>query len=300
MSPGRKKGFALLESEQTLDVESKILNNTIDNSDSTTSTTKSSINLITEKTIEYDSKKGRHFWYVVYPTEDWIKENDPCCEYDGSAGWGTAPDDWIEKLHQTGLAFCVSPLHDKDRNPDGKIKKPHWHVIVSWGNTTTYRSARELCTMLCCPLPRLLKNPTGAYRYHQHRDNPEKHQYTESSTTYNGWERPLDSNEVTEIKREIRHIIYLEDCIEYDELLEVLESYGPEYEDVASNNSFFCVKLLSGYREHPVRGLLRYWSKLTDDAPEKEVIRRRLKQYGFDVDDIKGQNQEELSNESND
>ena len=255
-------------------------------SDTTTSTAKSSTD--TETTTEYDDQKGRHFWYIVYPTEEWIRANDPECEYDGSAGWGTAPDDWIEQLRQTGLSFCVSPLHDKDVNPDGEIKKPHWHVIVSWGNTTTFRSARSLGQRINSPLPKILKNPTGAYRYHQHRDNPEKYQYTEQSTCYNGWERPLDSSEVTQIKREIRHIIYLEDCIEYDELLEVLEGYGPEYEDVASNNSFFCVKLLSGYREHPIRGLLRYWGKLNDDMPEKDVIRQRLEQYGYNVDKQQG------------
>lgn len=278
---GKKKGLIPVATEQdsTSDVKSDISST----SDTITSTVKSS----TDPTIttEYDEQKGRHFWYVVYPTEKWVKEHDPDCGYSGSAGWGSAPDDWIEQLRQTGLSFCVSPLHDKDVNPDGAVKKPHWHVIISWSNTTTFRSARELGEKLMnSPLPKILKNPTGAYRYHQHRDNPEKYQYTDPSISYNGWERPLDSNEVTQIKREIRHIIYLEDCIEYDELLEVLEDYGPEYEDVANNNSFFCVKLLSGYREHPIRGLLRYWNKLDNDVPEKDVIRQRLEQYGYDVD----------------
>ena len=77
--------------------------------------------------------------------------------------------------------------------------------------------------------------------------------------------------------------MYIEDCIEYDELLEVLEGYGPEYEDVAMNNSFYCVKLLSGYREHPIRGLLRYYAKLNNDDPVKEVILQRLEQYGYDT-----------------
>lgn len=279
MSLGKKKSLIPLAAEQgsgndvSTDIPSK--------SDTNTSATKSSIK--SDLTTEYDEQKGRHFWYVVYPTETWIKAHDPECEYDGSAGWGTAPDDWIEQLRQTGLAFCVSPLHDKDVNPDGTKKKPHWHVIISWGNSTTYRSARALCAMLNSPLPKILKNPTGAYRYHQHKDNPEKYQYDGQSTCYNGWERPLDGSEVTQIKREIRHIMYIEDCIEYDELLEVLEGYGPEYEDVAINNSFYCVKLLSGYREHPIRGLLRYYAKLDNDDPVKEVILQRLEQYGYDT-----------------
>lgn len=206
-----------------------------------------------------DNLKGRHFWYVVYPE--------------------SAPTDWIEQLRQTGLAFCVSPLHDKDVNPDGQPKKPHYHVIISWSNSTTYRSARTLCdTILNCPRPQMLKNPTGAYRYHQHKDNPEKYQYTENSKTYNGWERPLDSSEVAEIKKWIYETVYLEDCQEYGELLTVCAEEGPEYFEVATTNTFYCEKLCSSYRHNPIRGLMRFYNTL-DEGENKELIRQRIEDF---------------------
>lgn len=273
----KKKGPVPPEPEQDLNTTKCATNSQADNS---TSEDISAISIL-------DNKKGRHYWFVVYPTEKWIRENAPDCKYDGRDGWGTAPYDWIEQLRQTGLAFCVSCLHDSDVNPDGRVKKPHWHVIVSWGGPTTFRSARGLCDMLHCPLPQMLVNPTGAYRYMQHLDNPEKHQYAEKPKAYNGWERPLEKAEVEQLKTEIRHIMYYEDCIEYDELLEVLETYGPEYVDVANNNSIFCNQILKGYRMHPVRGLLRYYLKLADDAPEKNVIKSRLRQHEYDPDQIK-------------
>lgn len=205
-----------------------------------------------------DKLKGRHFWYVVYPE--------------------SAPKDWVEQLRQTGLAFCVSPLHDKDVNPDGTTKKPHYHVIVSWSNSTTYRSARSLCDeILKCPRPQILKNPTGAYRYHQHKDNPEKFQYEEASKTYNGWKRPIDSNEVTEIKRWIYQAIYIEDCQEYGELLTVCLAEGPEYFDVASNNTMYCSKLCQSYRNNPIRGLIRFYYSL-EEGSIKEQIGERIQQ----------------------
>ena len=40
------------------------------------------------------------------------------------------PGDWQEILTQTGLPIAISPLHDKDENPDGTKKKPHYHVIL--------------------------------------------------------------------------------------------------------------------------------------------------------------------------
>jgi plasmid replication protein len=117
-------------------------------------------------TTKQDDLKGRHFAYVVYPE--------------------SAPTDWIEQMQNTGLAFVISPLHDKDTNPDNTPKKPHYHMIVSWGNTTTYKSAKGLCDMLNCPIPQMLRNCTGMYRYLTHKDNPEKYQYTEIPKTYNG------------------------------------------------------------------------------------------------------------------
>ena len=203
-----------------------------------------------------DNLKGRHFWYVVYPE--------------------SAPEDWVEQLQQTGLPFCVSPLHNKDKNPDNSDKKPHYHVIISWGNTTTYKSARTLAeNMLNCPRPQLLRNCTGAYRYHQHKDNPEKYQYTETSKTYNGWERPLDSTEVAEIKKEIHTLIYVEDIQEYGELLTVCIGLGPEYFDVASNNTFYCEKLCSSYRHNPIRALKRFYNTL-DEGETKEQIKQKI------------------------
>lgn len=203
-----------------------------------------------------DNLKGRHFWYVVYPE--------------------SAPEDWVEQLQQTGLPFCVSPLHNKDKNPDESDKKPHYHVIISWGNTTTYKSARALAeNLLHCPRPQLLRNCTGAYRYHQHKDNPEKHQYTEPSKTYNGWERPLDSTEVTEIKREIYKLVLTDNIQEYSELLVVCDGLGPEYFDVASNNTFYCERLCASYRHNPLRILKRFYNSL-EEGETKEQIKQKI------------------------
>lgn len=230
-------------------------NNSTDSSSDVNSVTNSSISQ--DELSKYSKKdKGRHFAYVVYPE--------------------SAPEDWIEQLRNTGLAFVVSPLHDKDVNPDGTKKKPHWHVIISWGNSTTYASAKKIAEdTLKCPRPEILKNPTGMYRYLTHKDNPEKYQYLEAPKTYNGWERPLDSNEVAEIKKWIYKAIYIEDCQEYGELLTVCIQEGPEYFDVASNNTFYCEKLCTSYRHNPIRGLKRYYNSL-EEGETKEAIKARI------------------------
>lgn len=230
---------------------------------------------------ELDAKKGRHFWYVVYPSKEYLEANYPNCPYDGRDGYGTAPDDWVEQLISTGLAFNVSELHQFDKDFD-KPKKPHFHVIVSWGNTTTYRTARGLCEMLNCPLPKMLHNVTGAYRYQRHLDNPEKYQYG-PSTSYNGWTPPLDSNEVMRIKKEIKEMVLVEDIQEYAELLIVCDAKGEEYFDVACNNTFYCEKLCTSYRHNPLRVLMRFFNEL-DEGETKDIIGDRIRRFGHETE----------------
>ena len=202
-----------------------------------------------------DKLKGRHFAFVVYPE--------------------SAPEDWVDRLQETGLSFVVSPLHDQDINPDNTPKKPHYHVIVSWGNTTTFKSAKGLCDMLNCPIPQLLKSCNGMYRYLTHKDNPEKHQYTEQPKTYNGWVRPLDGADVTRLKEEIYDIVFKDDCRDYSVLVSCCKRYGSEYFNVVSNHTFFFKAVCDSYRNNPIRSL-EEWSKILDDDSEQEKIRNRI------------------------
>lgn len=247
--------------------------------------------LINQAEIPDDDRKGRHFWYVIYPSEDYIRENYPSCTYDGSDGWGTLPDDWRERMNNTGLPWHESPLHRQDDKCAGvaksvvvleppepsKVKKPHYHIIVSWPNTTTYRTAKGLCKVLGdCPPPLMLHSVTGAYRYAWHMDNPEKYQYDRSEgQAHNGWTPPLDTSEVMRIKREIKEMILVDDIQEYAELLIVCDAMGVEYFDVASNNTFYCEKLCSSYRHNPIRVLMRYYNGLPE-GDLKEQIKARI------------------------
>lgn len=211
-----------------------------------------------------DRLKGRHFSFVVYPE--------------------SAPEDWIEQLKKRGLAFVVSPLHDKDVNPDETPKKAHYHVIVSWGNTTTYRAAKGLCVLLNCPQPQMLKSCNGMYRYLTHKDNPEKYQYKEQPVCYNGWLRPLDNADIANIKREIWQMVYTEDCQEYGELLMVCLQHGQEYFEVASRNTLFFKSVCDGYRHNPVRTLQRRYATLTDED-DKKTIRSIMLRHHIAVDE---------------
>lgn len=100
------------------------------------------------------------------------------------------PSDWVDFLQSTGLEVAISPLHDKDINPDNTPKKAHFHIIIVYQNPTTFKNVKEnICDYLNCPIPQPLESVKGYYRYLTHMDNPEKHQYNQSEIiTLNGFD----------------------------------------------------------------------------------------------------------------
>lgn len=134
------------------------------------------------------------------------------------------PTDWKEKLIETGLQIAISPLHDKDINPTGEVKKPHYHIIFNYDGPTTYNHVKELCDSLNMTIPIKLESLRGMYRYHIHLDNPEKYQYDDRDRALlNGFDPKsvdaLTATEIDKITTEILAFIDDNDILEYSDLL---------------------------------------------------------------------------------
>lgn len=170
------------------------------------------------------SLKGRNWAFVVYPE--------------------SLPNNWEEIITDTGLPMAFSPLHDKDSNPDGSYKKPHYHVICYYENATTSRAVKEYVTdRLNGTIPIKLESMVGMYRYHLHLDNPEKYQYDDRERKFfNGFDvNKVDSLTFTEISKvlsEIQQLVRREHILEYADLLDILlDNEMFQMLDVARNHT---------------------------------------------------------------
>lgn len=179
--------------------------------------------------------KGRNWAFVVYPD--------------------SLPSNWEEIITETGLPMAFSPLHDKDVNPTGEPKKPHYHVICYYENSTTLKSVKENVTdKLNGTIPIKLESMVGMYRYHIHLDNPEKYQYSDTDRKfYNGFDtNKVDSLtffEVDKTLRELQNLIRKEDILEYTDLLDILldnEMY--QSWSIARTNTIFLNTYISSRR----------------------------------------------------
>lgn len=159
----------------------------------------------------------------------------------------SAPADWVEQLKKGGLKCAISPLHDRDVNPDKTPKKAHYHVIVCYEGPTTYNNVKRLTESLHQPIPQPLEQVRGYYRYLTHEDNPEKFQYSKADIqTINGFDIreyvELTRSDVIRLKKEVMRFIRDNDITEYAVLMNILQDGGEATADmfeVASNHTLF-------------------------------------------------------------
>jgi hypothetical protein len=89
----------------------------------------------------------------------------------------SAPIDWLDKLTELKVPAFISPLHDKDVNPDGEAKKAHWHVMFVFESVKTDEQVQRLIDEIGGVGLERVNSMRGYARYLCHLDNPEKHQY---------------------------------------------------------------------------------------------------------------------------
>jgi len=89
----------------------------------------------------------------------------------------SAPENWQDILSEQFVPCFISPLHDLDTNPDGEIKKAHYHVLITYDSTKTKEQAEALISLINGVGCEVVQSIRGYARYLCHLDNPEKHQY---------------------------------------------------------------------------------------------------------------------------
>lgn len=172
------------------------------------------------------SVEARNFATVVYPE--------------------SAPENWREILQDLKTAVFISPLHDCDCNPDGEVKKAHYHVMLMYEGKKTLNTIRELCSTFGGVGCEKVESKRGYARYLCHLDNPEKAQYNpDDVTTYGGENYHVVIGTVLDKYKAIREMIaYCKDnkIISYAELVEYCMAERDDWFRVLADNGTYMIK----------------------------------------------------------
>ncbi len=109
------------------------------------------------------SARFRNFATVVYPE--------------------SAPSNWLDIISGFFVPAFVSPLHDKDINPTGEPKKPHYHVLLMFEGKKSIEQVKALFEQIGGVGCEVVNSLRGYSRYLCHLDNPEKVQYPQDQVT---------------------------------------------------------------------------------------------------------------------
>ncbi len=212
--------------------------------------------------LEYAKDRTRNFATVVYPTKEYYlkvmreqgyNEEEALLYYDGSEGWGEFDEKSIEVIIESHCAVIISPLHYKDINPDGKTKKPHFHILVNFESVKSYETqVKPFFDSFHGVGREKVASNRGYARYLCHLDNPEKAQYNDQYIKcYGGIDYRtlvnLPSDDIQTIKDMLRFIKKYGVC-SYSEFMDIcLELFPDWFSLIATNKSYIIDKYIKSF-----------------------------------------------------
>lgn len=170
-------------------------------------------------------------------------------------------DDFLANLL---IPSARSPLHDKDVNPDGTPKKPHFHVALFYSSVKSaaqfYENIEPIVDYCAIVFPynssffgkfkatHWVKCERTLIRYFAHLDNPDKFQYDFNDIKafggYDPKEAVLSDTDKISFLKEIIQWCQLNDVYSYKDLLDYCLDYNDDwFRTLASRSAFtFMVK----------------------------------------------------------
>lgn len=88
------------------------------------------------------------------------------------------PDNWRDVIRGWHIECAVSPLHDKDFDEDGTVKKPHYHVFLKFDGSKSFSQVRRIAGAVSGGMVEVVHNCRSALRYLCHLDDDDKAQYS--------------------------------------------------------------------------------------------------------------------------
>ena len=99
-----------------------------------------------------EKKRTRNYATVIYPE--------------------SAVENWKVILQEQCVPALISPIHNKDINSDGELKKEHYHVIIMFDGPKTKEQAQEIFDLIGGVGSEPIKSVRAYARYLCHLDNP--------------------------------------------------------------------------------------------------------------------------------
>lgn len=201
----------------------------------------------------------------------------------------SCPKNWRDIITNWHARAYVSPLHDKDKNPDAEgggdaIKKAHYHLVVCYDGPKSFEQVKENTDELNGTIPQRVDSLRGIIRYLVHMDNPEKAQYSKADISlFNGADLDVmfapSPSQMKQMRRDIIDFIKEQNITEFSDLVDKLDApplslEHPDWSDIVAEQKtvFFSAYLRS--RKYKEVDKFRY------SSPKRMAVRLK---YGLKI-----------------
>lgn len=155
-------------------------------------------------------------------------------------------DDFVEVLQETHVQTLISPLHDKDIDQNGNIKKEHYHIMIMFDGPKTIEQAQKVFDSISATKCQPVNSVRGQARYLCHLDDPDKAQYDSGQVScLNGadyWTLiELPSNKYQSIKEMVKWCLDNQ-TLSFAELFEYSIENNETWFRVLSDNGAYVIK----------------------------------------------------------
>lgn len=158
----------------------------------------------------------------------------------------SAVENFVDVLTNQFVPCFVSPLHDLDKNENGELKKPHYHVMLLFDSPKLKSQADEIFKLIGGVGCEVIKNGKSYARYLCHLDNADKAQYSIDDVVSLGGAVYSSSIAVTvdkyQMLSEIIDFCSANDVMNYADLLEWSRSNRFEWFKALCDGGTFIVK----------------------------------------------------------
>lgn len=179
----------------------------------------------TSKSTSKGAGRTRNYACVVYPE--------------------SAPENWKEIASNAKIPMFISPLHDKDINPTGEHKKPHYHVMAMYEGVKTKEQVETFFKSFGGVGCEVVNSVRGYARYLKHMDNPEKYQYEGDVECFGGADYMQAIGTAADKAKAIREMMtWIEenDCVCFADLALYASINRSDWFDAMINNCSYFIK----------------------------------------------------------
>ena len=180
-------------------------------------------------------------------------------------------ENWLDILSDSHVQTLISPLHDRDTDENGELKKAHYHIMIIFDGPKTIDNAQKLFDSIYATKCQPINSVRGQARYLCHLDNLDKYPYdTGLVTCLNGADYysliELPNNKYIAI-REMKNFIVENDIYSFSDFFDYCSDYKEEWFRSLCDNSCYIIKEYLKARSWTVENNVKDKYKI---APQKE------------------------------